>query len=279
LHTRVLFLFVLLPVSLILPGCATGLRMEPNPGPLSKLGSEPLSVKSASIQVAAAPKETTTDVEDFGSLYDDLESEKDITSIADPLEPFNRAMFKFNDKLYFYMIKPIARGLRIVLPKPVRVSVANFFFNLTTPVRFTNSVLQGKMHDALNEFGRFMINTTAGIGGLFDPAKKYAGLTRKEEDLGQTLAVYGLGHGFYLFIPLIGPTSLRDGIGMLGDLRPDPRVYFTDDRLKIGLYVIDEINKLSLDKDTYESIKNDSLDPYLTIRAAYAQLREARVKE
>jgi len=279
LHTRVLFLFVLLPVGLILPGCATGSRMEPYTGSLSKPGSGPLSVESAPIQVAAAPKEITTDVEDFGSLYDDLESEKDTTSIADPLEPFNRAMFKFNDKLYFYMIKPIAKGLRRVLPKPARVSVANFFFNLTTPVRFVNSILQGKMHDALNEFGRFMINTTAGIGGLFDPAKKYAGLTRKEEDLGQTLAVYGLGHGFYLFIPLIGPTSLRDGIGMLGDLRPDPRVYFTDDRLKIGLYVIDEINKLSLDKDTYESVKKESLDPYLTIRAAYAQFREARVKE
>lgn len=253
--------------------------MEPDPGPLSKQGSESLPVKSTSTQIAAAAKETTTDVEDFGSLYDDLESEKDTASIADPLEPFNRAMFKLNDKFYFYMVKPIARGLRRVLPEPARVSVANFFFNVTTPVRLANCVLQGKMQDALNEFGRFMINTTVGIGGLFDPAKKYAGLTRKEEDLGQTLGVYGLGQGFYLFIPGIGPTSLRDGIGLLGDLYPDPRVFIADDRLKIGLYVIDEINGLSLDKDTYESIKKDSLDPYLTIRAAYAQLREARIKE
>ena len=279
MQTRILFLFTLLSVGLMLPGCATGPRREPDPGLLSKPGSGHLPVKPASIQVAAAPKGTTTDVEDFGSLYDDLESEKDTVSIADPLEPFNRAMFKLNDKFYFYVAKPVARGLRRILPKPVRVSVANFFFNLTTPVRLVNSVLQGKMHDALNEFGRFMINTTAGIGGLFDPAKKYAGLNRKDEDLGQTLGVYGLGHGFYLFIPGIGPSSLRDGIGMLGDLRPDPRIFIADGRLKIGIFVIDEINGLSLDKDTYESIKRESLDPYLTIREAYVQFREAKVKE
>jgi len=279
LQTSALFLFTLLSASLMLPGCATGPRIESDSGPLSQLDSVLLPGKPASIQVAAAPKDTATDVEDFGSLYDDLESEKKTVTIADPLEPFNRAMFKFNDKLYFYFAKPIARGMRVVLPKPVRVSVANFFFNLTTPVRFVNSVLQGKMHDALNEFGRFMINTTAGIGGLFDPAKKYAGLNRKDEDLGQTLAVYGLGHGFYLFIPGIGPSSLRDGIGKLGDIRSDPRIFFDDDRLKIGLYVIDELNGLSLDKDTYESVMKESLDPYLTIRDAYVQYREARVKE
>jgi len=214
---------------------------------------------------------------DDAYLWDDQED----LVISDPIEPFNRGMFWFNDKLYFYLLKPVARVYRVV-PVPARESVSRAFSNLGTPVRFVNATLQLKLKKAGTELGRFVINSTLGILGLFDPARSM-GLKKHDEDFGQTMGHYGAGTGFYLVLPVFGPSNLRDGLGKLVDNLVDPITSPYYVKLKpeeeIGLKVYDQINALSLDKDTYEGIKRDALDPYLFVRNAYMQRRAAKVKE
>ncbi|BCR05627.1 hypothetical protein DESUT3_26960 [Desulfuromonas versatilis] len=205
--------------------------------------------------------------------------EEEPLEVWDPIEPFNRGMFWFNDKLYFYLLKPVARGYRAVAPEPVRTSVGNFFSNLAFPVRFVNSALQLKIGDAGNELRRFLLNSTVGVAGLFDPAKQN-GWLKKEEDLGQTFGRYGVGSGFYLVMPVFGPTNLRDGVGRLGDGYLDPVPFLVPGTLEyVGVKAYDRVNALSLDKDTYEGIKREQLDPYLFIRNAYTQRREALIEK
>ncbi len=198
--------------------------------------------------------------------------------IADPLEGWNRGVFWVNDRLYFYLFKPVARGYRFVVPKPARISVDNFFKNLATPIRFANSVLQLNFYQGGTELYRFVVNSTVGVAGLFDPATSVGGVEREEEDFGQTLGYYGMGHGFYLVLPVIGPSSLRDGGGMLVDTFFDPIRYVSLDLVEyMALHGFKMANRLSLDPDTYEGIIRDALDPYLFIRSAYAQRRLAQV--
>lgn len=206
------------------------------------------------------------------------EEEEEILDVSDPLEPFNRGVFWFNDKLYFYLFKPIARGYRWAVPEPWRIAVQNVFSNLGTPVRFINAGLQGKFSDAGNELARFVINTTIGIGGLFDTARDHFDLRKKDEDTGQTLGHYGVGMGFYLVLPVIGPSNPRDALGLLVDSRENLLYYLAEHkRTYWSLRAYDKINDLSIDKDTYEGIKRDALDPYLFVRDAYIQYRQNKV--
>lgn len=246
------------------------------------------SMSQAASEPAVADVEESLSTEDF-TVEDDWfgeGDEEDFTNgnfesidIYDPIEPFNRGMFWFNDKLYFYLFKPIARGYRVV-PEPARRSVANFFSNLATPVRFVNSLLQLKFADAGTELGRLVVNSTVGIGGLFDPAKKYCHMYKKNEDLGQTFGHYGVGNGFYIVWPILGPSSARDTVGMAGDFFLDPMRYVdmkTWERL--ALKGLDKETRLSLDKDTYEAVKRQALDPYLNVRSSYAQHRAGKIKK
>lgn len=218
--------------------------------------------------------------EDFGEL-----DEESTLSVADPLEPINRGFFWFNDKLYFYVMKPVVKVYRVV-PEPARQSVSNFFSNLFTPIRFGSSLLQLKVKDSGNEVVRLVINTTLGIGGLFDPADKWFKIKKKEEDFGQVLGHYGAGPGFYIVWPFFGPSSVRDTVGMVGDGYMSPLYnHFIDtgheftfeERALIKGFEF--INELSLDRDTYELIKRDSLDPYTTIRNGYIQRRQGKIEK
>ena len=222
----------------------------------------------------------------FAQSSDDEPADEDVQDIQpqplipDPLERFNRAMFVFNDKLYFYALKPVARAYRHV-PEGARVSVGNFFSNLRSPIRMVNALLQLKLVQAGNELLRFGVNTTFGIAGLFDPAATYLGIRSVDEDLGQTLGYYGVGQGLYLVVPFYGSTSLRDGIGSLADYYYlDPTYLAVDSDVKrTGVYVVQSVNQVSLDRDTYEQIKRDQLDPYAFIRDAYAQNRASRIRQ
>jgi phospholipid-binding lipoprotein MlaA len=195
-----------------------------------------------------------------------LFDENDIVDVYDPLEPINRGMFWFNDKVYFYALKPVAKVYR-VLPEDLRVSIKNFFLNLQAPIRIVNAGLQGKFAIAGNELTRFATNTTLGIGGLFDPAREHFDLRLHDEDTGQTLGYYGIGPGPYLVLPLLGPSSLRDGIGRVADTHMDLAWHLwgkdagDNNYDYIGARVLNTINEVSLDKDTYEGIKQDALDP------------------
>ncbi len=237
--------------------------------PLSGLGKDAIDPVGTGSTTAAPGSD------DDLFMFDDMEE----FIVSDPLEPINRGIFWFNDKLYFYLMKPVARGFRRVVPEPMRVSVQHFFSNLASPVRIINSGLQFRFRDAGNELTRFAVNTTLGIGGFFDPSKEHFNIRMKDEDTGQTLGHYGLGPGFYLVLPVLGPSNLRDGIGLLADSRLDLTYYaWEENQDYIGAKALNAINELSLDKDTYEGIKRDSLDPYLFVRDAYIQYRQNKVK-
>jgi phospholipid-binding lipoprotein MlaA len=199
--------------------------------------------------------------------------------IADPLEPINRAVFVFNDKLYFWVLKPVKTAYSTVLPKDVRVCLGNFVSNLATPVSLINSLFQGRWDDAGVTLERFGINTVLGVYGFTDPAASEFGLTRRSADFGQTLGVYGAGGGIFLCWPLLGPSNIRDSIGLVADSLAQPinylglnsseRLYYTG-----GSY----LNRLSLSSDAYEEMKKYSVDPYVSTREAYHEYRNARIK-
>ena len=194
-------------------------------------------------------------------------------SVRDPIEPFNRAIFVFNDKAYFWVMKPVAQAYAFVVPEPARVSVRNFFSNVTTPVRFVNNLLQGRIRDSGTELLRFAINTTVGILGLFDAAKQDFGISRRNEDLGRTLGVYGLGHGIYIVLPLLGPSSLRDAAGLVGDYFLDPVNYLEDFETALAVKAFKAENEISLRIGDYEDLKASAVDPYIALRDAYIQNR------
>ena len=214
--------------------------------------------------------------------WTELDEGDEELEVWDPIEPFNRSMFWFNDKLYFYLLKPVAKGYRFVAPEPVRESVGNFFHNLATPVRFLNCLLQGKVSTAAEELTLFMINSTFGIAGLFDMAPDDM-VKPDAEDFGQTLGHYGTPSGFYLVLPIFGPSNTRDAVGLVADslTHPVPSPYYL--KMKpievAGVQTYDKVNELSLDKDTYESIKRDALDPYLFVRNAFMQKRAAKIEK
>ncbi|MFH1351214.1 MAG: VacJ family lipoprotein [Pseudomonadota bacterium] len=204
-------------------------------------------------------------------------------SIPDPLEPLNRAFFHFNDKLYFWLLKPVATGYKAVVPQGVRVGVRDFFYNLAFPVRFINCLLQAKFEGAGIEFIHFLVNTTAGMGGFVDVASHSPTLKEQkkyEEDLGQTLGSYGIGHGFYINWPILGPSSLRDTFGLVGDGFLDPTNYAVPrTKYNVSVKSYNGVNKTSLTIGDYEDLKKAALDPYVSLRDAYYQYRKKKVKE
>lgn len=160
----------------------------------------------------------------------------------DPYERLNKKVFSFNDGLDKHLLKPVAKGYNTVTPSPVGRGVTNFFNNLGEPRVIINDVLQGKIGQAASDTLRFAINTTVGIGGIFDVAK-HAKLKRHKEDFGQTLAKWGVKRSSYFVIPLLGPSSVRDTFGELVDFFTYPLVYFPDTRVSSGLYVLQLVNR------------------------------------
>jgi phospholipid-binding lipoprotein MlaA len=200
--------------------------------------------------------------------------------IADPLQPWNRAMYTFNDRFYFWLLKPVSQGYGKVVPEWGRVRVRNFFHNITMPVRFVNCVLQLKFHSAAKEVGRFVVNSTGGIGGLFDVLKDNPNAQGSNEDLGQTFGSYGIGSGFYIVWPILGPSSLRDTVGLVGDGFLNPESYVTPYLWNaVGVQAYETVNYTSLHIGDYEDLKESALDPYISLRNAYYQHRESEIKK
>jgi phospholipid-binding lipoprotein MlaA len=251
---------------------------NPNSAATEETGSMILAATPDETENAPADGDPTSTAPDDDEDLSFLDDDEEILDVWDPIEPFNRGMFWFNDKLYFYLLKPVARGWRWLIPRPGQVALGNVFYNLATPVRMINAGLQGKFGDAGNELNRFVINTTIGIGGMFDTAKVHFDIKKKDEDTGQTLGYYGVGPGPYLVLPFFGPSNARDGIGLLADSRLDLVYYLWEDQDYWAAIILEVINKTALDKDTYEGIKKDALDPYLFVRDAYAQYRQNLVE-
>ncbi len=271
--SRLLLLSVFLAV-----GCAhgSGAVSSGNP-PASPLEARPVTAVYAAngaFPIYAAETETAP-----GGEAAESEENGGVT-ISDPIEPFNRAMFQFNDKLYFWVLKPVAQGYSKVVPEQARSGVQNFFFNLAFPIRFVSAVLQADFKGAGTETGRFVVNTLWGIGGLLDPASgEKIDLPKQDPDLGQTLGIYGLGHGFYIVWPVIGPSSLRDSIDIAGEYFLYPVSYIQPwyDWLAVRSYEV--VNDASLRIGDYEAIKGAAIDPYVALRDAYVQYRWMKIKE
>lgn len=216
--------------------------------------------------------------EDLDFLNEEIEEES--IRVADPLSLWNRGIFHFNDKFYFWVLKPVADGYKTVVPSKIRIGVKNFFQNLLTPIRFVNCILQGKRHAAEAEFARFLCNTTVGVLGFGDPAKKYyPALQAPEEDLGQTLGVYGIGNGIYIIWPFLGPSTLRDSFGLIGDHFLDPLSYVNPIESSLAIRGFDTVNATSFRIGDYEAFKESAIKPYEAFRDAYIQMRKTKLEK
>lgn len=197
----------------------------------------------------------------------------------DPLEPVNRAVYTFNDRFDRYLGRPVARGYRAVVPRPVRTGVSNFFANLWEPAVMVNNLLQGKVADAGSDLARFLTNSTLGVFGLFDVATGM-GLERHNEDLGQTFGVWGFGEGFYLVLPFFGPSNVRDGIGLYGDMQLYLPAQLNDESTRWSVYVLDFVDTRARLLDAGDILEQAAgQDPYVFIREAFLQRRRALIRD
>lgn len=193
----------------------------------------------------------------------------------DPLEPLNRSLYAINDAVDRVTLKPIARGYKAVIPEFARRGVTNFSRNLFTPRSAVNNFLQGKPGPGFSDLGRFIINSTLGIAGLIDVATAQ-GMPVYDEDFGQTLAVWGLPEGPYLFIPILGPNTLLDAVSTPVDIAFDPLYHYDNASARDRIYVLRLID-LRMRLLTAEKLLEDSKDPYLTLRESYLQNRRFQV--
>ena len=245
------------------------------------------------IEVAA---DTDEEEEGFDDEFEDEfgAAEKEV---FDPLSGYNRVMTDFNDSLYVWVLDPVARGYRWVLPYAARRGVKNFFHNLLFPLRFVNNALQLKIKNAGEEFLRFSINSTIGILGFWDPAKEWFDLEAHEEDFGQTLGYYGVGGGFHVVLPFLGPSNVRDMFSLYPDMQMDP-VNYVENRpynfpkqegeyqgvskqtlQEVDLTLLKIINRESLRIGQYANLKKDAIELYPFLRDVYEQNRAKLIKE
>lgn len=204
----------------------------------------------------------------------------DQSAETDPLEPFNSAMFTFNMKLDEFILRPVATGWADVMPEPGRQGVNRFFKNVNVIPRIANNVFQLKMVDAGGEVGRFLINSTVGVAGFFDPADEWFGLKEHNNDFGLTMAKYGVGEGAYLMLPFFGPSTIRDAIGLAADGAMNPMSYLLPWYVYIpaesGAQVVNAINYRSLNLSLFEDADRYSVDLYAAVQDAYLQRRKKR---
>jgi len=194
------------------------------------------------------------------------------TNPSDPLEPMNRAIYSFNDGVDSAIFKPLAQGYRAVLPSFMRNGISNFFSNINDVLIALNNLLQGKISNAVSDVGRVLVNTTVGVGGLFDVATNF-GLEKHNEDFGQTLGYWGIADGPYLVLPLLGPSNFRDALGRIVDVKTDPVGYVNHIRARNIMWGLRFVNQRAELLDTSNLLETASLDAYEFLRDAYLQRR------
>jgi phospholipid-binding lipoprotein MlaA len=216
-------------------------------------------------------------------------AEVPVQKVSDPLERFNRTMFRFNDGLYTHVLRPVAHGYVLIVPRPVRTGVSNFFDNLQFPVRFINCALQGKITRSAQETWKFVFNSTAGIGGLIRVSDHLQDLADvPAEDFGLTLGVWGIAPGPYIVVPVLGPSDCRDAVGFAGDYVMSPLSWyslgfihhrFIGDAVSIALSGTRYVNGLPKAMDQYDQMKAAAVDPYIATRDAFLSYRAAQVRK
>jgi phospholipid-binding lipoprotein MlaA len=198
--------------------------------------------------------------------------------VYDPLEPANRAIFTFNEYADMLLIKPVAQAYDFVVPDPGKRAVTNVLRNLSMPVVFVNSLLQGDAENTFESLWSFILNSTLGIGGIFDFAGANTDLDVNQEDFGQTLGTWGAGEGAYIVLPLLGSSNIRDVAGMAVDYGIDPYNRLDSDEAILARIALKTLDVRYRSLDLVDDIYNTSLDPYVTFRSAYDQRRKAQVR-
>lgn len=194
-----------------------------------------------------------------------------VADYRDPLMGFNRAVFAFNDVSYRYVLAPAANTYQTVTPAPVKAGIGNFFYNLRTPVYALNHLFQGKPGQTVKDLGRFLVNTTVGIAGIFDPADSWLDMERQVTSAGDTLAQYGVGYGAYLVLPFIGSSNLRNAGGMMLEMPLNTIEYLVDDPEGTFIRVFDNFQLYSPMIQSYTDITSESEDPYIFMRNLHIQ--------
>lgn len=246
------------------------------------LAIEPLHPAVTAVAATVPPENNNTSEEGFKDPFEsgDQSTQKQTIKFSDPLEPLNRGVFLFNDRLYFWLLKPAATGFKFITPLPVREHIALFFLNAKFPIRFVNTLMQGRLKSTGIESARFLINTTVGLGGFFDPASNWK-LELQKADFDQTLGFYNLPTGPYIVWPILGPSSVRGTFGMAGDTALSPLTYATyidgADWL-MTLRPTELLNSTSLRLGEYEAFKKATLDPYVGMRSSYFEYWQYRDK-
>lgn len=233
---------------------------------------------------SSAPSDpgATEDAEDdFSAIYGsdaaaDTEAGSRFTAI-DPWEPMNRRVHAFNNVVDRVVARPVARAYVTVIPQPLRAGISNFFDNLGAPLAVANLLMQGRPSEAIEVFGRFLVNTTVGVGGLFDPASKALKMHRHGSDFGRVLARWGWQRSRYVELPFLGPHTLRDTLGSVGDLSLSPLTYVHDDRTRLSIQALRVVDLragiLSLD-----ALRDDAPDEYVLTRDAWLARRHYLVE-
>lgn len=217
--------------------------------------------------------------EDLGEFEQDVQTQVSVSQVPDPLEPLNRGIFWLNDKLYFYVLKPVSTVYSKVVPEGGRKSIANAFDNLEAPGRVVNNILQMKGDDASTELKRFVYNSTVGVLGLRDPASEKLQAEEQPEDFGQTLAHYGVDPMMTIHLPLLGPSNLRDTVGLIPDMFLSPISYIESFTTRMALRAESVVNDTSLRLGLYEGLKEEHVDLYRFLQGAYEQRRAAQIEE
>ncbi len=248
MRKSILFLFCLALGLILLQGCA-GKKSSP----------------AANTAPEAASVDGTTD--EF--------IEEETKPQPDSMQGFNRRVFTFNDGFITYVVSPFDAVYTGLFPQDFRNGFGNFYRNLGYPVRLVNSLLQFRLDKVGKETASFVLNTVLGFGGLFNVTRDTPALQCTPEDFGQTLAFYGLGHGSYLVLPLLGPSSLRDTVGLVADSFLNPVTYVTPDGARYALTAHDKANAASANLPTYKTIKAESFDHYTSMKDVYFQYRNS----
>lgn len=209
----------------------------------------------------------------------DEKSSKAQESAIDPFRPANRVVYSFNRFLDTAIFNPMIKTYRLIVPEPGRKMVTNAVKNIVSPITVVNAAAQGDVQTATDTFWRFVVNSTMGIGGLFDVAKEAGLEEKKTEDFGQTLGKYGIAQGPYIVLPVLGPSTVRDTVGRVVDVFTSPFTYYLSDDALIAEAAIVFFDSKERYHDSLESMDSISLDPYSAMRSLYLQHRENQVKQ
>lgn len=261
------------------------LPVPPADAPVDAPATEGSAATADTNATAAAPAASdapaTPAEDDFAAIYGDAAAPADGqgagTAVLDPWEPMNRRVHAFNNAIDRAVIRPVARAYVAVVPQPVRAGVTNFFDNLGSPLAFANLLLQGRPGEAVETLGRFLVNTTVGIGGLFDPAGKQLKMHRHSADFGRTLARWGWQQSRYVELPFLGPHTLRDAFGEVGDISMSPLSYVEDDRTRISLQAL-RLTDLRAGLLSIDALREAAPDEYVLTRDAWLARRRYLVE-